>query len=341
MKLKNLAQRFQLDLGETALSPTAAAIEITGIASLQDAGQGDLTFLFSSSHRGQLATTKAAAVVLRLEDAGLCSVPCLVADNPRLAWARVASLFDPTPLPTGQIHPSAEIASDVQIGADVTAGAGSVICSGASIADGVVIGSGCHIGEGAIIGKGTRLFPRVVLYHGVQLGEACIVHSGAVLGADGFGFEFDGRDYVKIPQVYGVIVGSHVEIGAGTTIDRGGLNHTRIGDHCKLDNQVQVGHGVRIDHHTVISGCTAIAGSSSVGSYCLIGGGVGIVDNIEITDKVEITAMTLVSQSIRKSGRYSSGTGLLPGARWKRSVAVFKQLDEVLKRLRRLESSRK
>lgn len=166
------------------------------------------------------------------------------------------------------------------------------------------------------------------------------MHSGAVIGADGFGFEFDSAsgDFVKIPQVYGVRIGNHVEIGAGTTIDRGALNDTTIGDGCKLDNQVQIGHGTRVDHHTVISGCTAIAGSTKIGSYCLIGGAVGIVDNIEITDQVEITAMTLVSQSIREKGRFSSGTGLMPGNEWKRSVVGFRKLDEILKRLRRLES---
>ena len=335
MKLGDIAQKFQLDCGE------AADVEITGIASLQNAGPGDLAFLFASSHRGQLATTKAAAVVLKEADAASCPVPWVAAENPRLAWARIASLFDPTPAPPQdeRVHPSAVIAADANLGKDVSVGAGSVICSGAEIADGVAIGSGCHLGEGAIIGKGTRLFPRVVLYHGVHLGEACIVHSGVVIGADGFGYEFDGKDYVKIPQVYGVRVGSCVEIGAGTTIDRGGLNHTLIGDHCKLDNQVQVGHGTSIGHHTVISGCTAIAGSTFIGSYCLIGGSVGIVDNVKIADRVEITAMTLVSQSISKPGRYSSGTGLMPSTGWKRSVAVFKQLDGVLKRLRRLESS--
>ncbi|MBT5723418.1 MAG: UDP-3-O-(3-hydroxymyristoyl)glucosamine N-acyltransferase, partial [Gammaproteobacteria bacterium] len=135
-----------------------------------------------------------------------------------------------------------------------------------------------------------------------------------------------------------VIVGDNVEIGAGTTIDRGALNHTTIGSGCKLDNQVQVGHGTSIDHHTVISGCTAIAGSTRIGSYCLIGGAVGIVDNIEIGDRVEITAMTLVSRSILEQGRYSSGTGLMPGYEWKRSVVGFRKLDNILKRLRRLEA---
>ena len=152
--------------------------------------------------------------------------------------------------------------------------------------------------------------PNTVIYHDVTIGSNCLIHANTVIGADGFGFEFDAEagDYVKIPQIKGVKIGNNVEIGAGTTIDRGALNDTIIGDGCKLDNQVQVGHGTTIGHHTVISGSTAIAGSTRIGSYCLIGGAVGIVDNIEIVDQVEITAMTLVSQSI-KERRYSSGTG--------------------------------
>ncbi|MDG1234323.1 MAG: UDP-3-O-(3-hydroxymyristoyl)glucosamine N-acyltransferase, partial [Pseudomonadales bacterium] len=259
---------------------------------------------------------------------------------PRMAWARIASSFDPMPLAMPVIAPSAVISDTASIGQGVAIGAGAVIRSGARIEDGAHIGAGCYIGESAKIGKGSRIKPNVVVYHDVLIGENCIVHANAVLGADGFGFEFDADtgDYVKIPQVFSVIVGDNVEIGAGTTIDRGALNHTTIGSGCKLDNQVQVGHGTSIDHHTVISGCTAIAGSTRIGSYCLIGGAVGIVDNIEIGDRVEITAMTLVSRSILEQGRYSSGTGLMPGYEWKRSVVGFRKLDNILKRLRRLEA---
>ncbi len=335
MKLGEIAQQFQLTCGGDADT------EITGIASLQDAGTGQLTFLFNSAYKEHLATTGAAAVVVRADDAADCPIPHLVADNPRLAWAHIATLFDPAPVAMPFVHPSAVIADTAQVAAGVAIGAGVTIATGAVIKTGAVIGAGCFIGDGAVVGERTCLNPNVVLYHAVELGDNCIVHAGCVIGADGFGFEFDGAtgDYVKIPQVYGVRIGNNVEIGAGTTIDRGALNDTTLGDHCKLDNQVQVGHGTTIGHHTVISGCTAIAGSTKIGSYCLIGGAVGIVDNIEITDQVEITAMTLVSQSIHEKGRYSSGTGLMSGRDWKRSVVGFKKLDDILKRLRRLELS--
>ena len=315
-------------------------MEISGIAGLLDATSEQLSFLFNPNYRDLLHESKAAAVVLRAEDAALTDKAVLISDNPRMAWANIATVFDPSPRRMPVIESGAHVSDLAKVGKGVFIGAGAVIRSGAVIGDGVEIGSGCVIAEQVRIGPGTRLHANVTLYHDVKIGARCVVHAGAVLGADGFGFEYDAGtgDYVKIPQIYSVVIGDDVEIGAGTTIDRGALNDTTIGHGCKLDNQIQVGHGTRIDHHTVISGCTAIAGSTSIGSYCLIGGGVGIIDNIEIADQVEITAMSLVSQSVLTKGRYSSGTGLLPGRQWKRSIVGFKQLDSILKRLKRLES---
>ena len=331
IRLGDIAERFELPLyGD-------AGIEITGIASLADAGPGQLTFLFNSSYRRHLVSSSASAVVLREEDREGVSQAVLVSKQPRLAWAHIASLFDPTPEPAGNVHPSAVVDPSVSLGSNVTVGAGTVVEAGASLGDGVAIGANCVIGERSSLGAGTRLFANVTLYHDVHVGERGIIHAGAVLGADGFGFEFDGVGLTKIPQVYGVKIGNNVEIGAGTTIDRGALNDTVIGDGVKLDNQVQIGHGTTVGNNTVMSGCTAVAGSTRIGSYCLIGGAVGIIDNIEITDQVEITAMSLVSRSIREPGRYSSGTGLMPGKAWKRNIVGFRRLDEMLGRLRKIE----
>ena len=332
--LGDIARKLDLELRGDA------SIEIGGIANLADAGPGQLTFLFNSAYKKFLTDTQASAVVLNAKDADGCPIPVLISDRPRMTWAQVARLFDPTPAPDGLIHPSALVAPGANIGEGVTIGPNAVIEDNARLGDGVTVGAGCYIGKDCVLGAGTRLFANVSLYHDVQVGQDCIIHSGAVLGADGFGFEFDREtaSMVKIPQIYGVRIGNRVEIGAGTTIDRGGMNHTRVGDGVKLDNQVQVGHGTSIGANTVISGCTAIAGSTRIGSYCLIGGAVGIIDNIEITDQVEITAMTLVSHSITRKGRYSSGTGLLPSRIWKRSVVGFGKLDELIKRIRALES---
>ena len=334
MKLRDIADQFQLE------SVGDADVDITGIASLEGASDQDLSFLFSPKYYDSLLVSDAAAVILRPKDVALTQKPRLLSENPRMSWARIAALFDPAPLAIPVIERSAEIDGTALIGEGVAIGAGAVIKSGAKIGDRVRIGAGCYIGESVEIGKKTAISPNVVVHHDVQIGESCVIHANAVIGADGFGFEFDVEtgDYIKIPQIFSVFVGENVEIGAGTTIDRGALNHTRIADGCKLDNQVQVGHGTSIDHHTVVSGCTAIAGSTKIGSYCLIGGAVGIIDNIEIVDHVEVTAMTLVSQSILEPGRYSSGTGLMRGGEWKRSIVGFRKLGDILKRIKRLES---
>jgi UDP-3-O-[3-hydroxymyristoyl] glucosamine N-acyltransferase len=315
------------------------SIEISGIANLQEARAGQLSFLFDPTYRRYLSGTSASVVILSSQDAENCSVNALIADDPRLAFARVTKLFEPVSIPEPGIEKSAEVSSMALVGENVYIGPHAVVEEQAVIESGVIIGAGCVIGARCRIGKNTRLLPNVTLYHDVDIGNDTTIHSGVVIGADGFGFTFDfsaGR-MQKIHQVYGVRIGADVEIGAGTTIDRGALNDTVIGDGVKLDNQVQVGHGTTIGDHTAISGCTAIAGSVRIGSYCLIGGAVGIINNLEISDRVEITAMTLVSQSILKSGRYSSGTGLLPSRLWKRSIVGFRKLDGIIKQLRNLE----
>ncbi|MBV1877593.1 MAG: UDP-3-O-(3-hydroxymyristoyl)glucosamine N-acyltransferase [Pseudomonadales bacterium] len=318
-------------------------LEITGLASLLDAGVGQLAFLFNNRYASQLQQTNASAVVLRSADADSYTGSSLISENPRLTWARIATLFDPAPKPDKNIHDTAVVSSTAICNATVSVGPNAVISSGVNLAKGVVVGAGCFIGERVSIDENTRINANVSIYHDVSIGKNTIVHSGAVIGADGFGFEYDTdtATLVKIPQIYSVKIGDNVEIGAGTTIDRGALNHTRIDHGVKLDNQVQVGHGTSIGAMTAISGCTAIAGSTKIGSYCLIGGAVGIIDNIEIADQVEITAMSLVSQSIKQRGRYSSGTGLMPARLWKRNIVGFAKLAELIKRIRALEKKMK
>lgn len=335
LTLGAIADRFDLTLqGDSSVT-------ITGIAKIDEASPGELTFLFNATYRKDLATCKAAAVVVSEIDTKDCPLPCLVSKQPRLTWAKIAALFDDRPVADGRHHPTAIVDESAEVGADVTLAANAVIEAGAKIGNRCWIGPGCVIGAGSILGEDCRLYANVSLYHSIVLGNHVIVHSGAVIGADGFGFEPSHGNLVKIPQIYGVIIGDDVEIGAGTTIDRGALNATEVGNGTKLDNQVQVGHGTRIGEGTAISGCTAIAGSTTIGNYCLIGGAVGIIDNLEIADRVEVTAMSLVSQSITQSGRYSSGTGLMPGNEWKRNIVGFKQLATLIRRVRKLEENRK
>ena len=330
LTLGDLSERFNLKLrGDPK-------VQITGLASLDAAGQGDLTFLFSPKYRDLLVSSQAAGVCLAEGDAHGVEMPVLIAERPRLAWARIATLFDKAEQGPG-IDASASIASSAVIGEGVAIGPHAVIRAGASIGENTVIGSGAVIGEESVVGSNTTIHANVVVYRGTRIGNECIIHANAVIGADGFGYEFDPEvaALVKIPQIYGVDIGDRVEIGAGSTIDRGALKNTVIEDGVKIDNQVQIGHGSKVGAHTVISGCTAIAGSTTIGRYCMIGGAVGIIDNITITDQVQITAMTLVSKSIDQPGRYSSGTGLMESTLWKKNAAVFKRLGSLYRGLRK------
>lgn len=316
------------------------SVAIRGIASLSDAGSGDLSFLFNTAYKSHLETTEASAVVLREGDSRLIDIPCLIADNPRLEWARIASIFDSRPPPDRVIHPTAVISPTARISKEVSIGAQTVIEDGVFVGAGATIGPGCYLGRNASLEANSRLFANVTLYHEVKLGKNLIVHSGTVVGSDGFGFEFESEtaSLKKIPQIYNVVIGDDVELGANVTVDRGALNDTVIGNGVKMDNQVHIGHGVNVGDHTLICANTAIGGSTNIGNYCLIGGGVGIIDNIEIVDRVEITSLTFVSRPVTESGRYSSGTGLMANKDWKRNIVGFSKIDELIKRIRKLET---
>ena len=211
------------------------------------------------------------------------------------------------------------------------------------VGEGVTIGAGSRIGAGAFIGRdcqlgeSVRIHQNVVLYHDVTLGDRVIIHSTSVIGADGFGFAFDGERSVKIAQLGGVRIGNDVEIGAASTIDRGAMLDTIIGDGVKIDNQVQIGHNCVIGKHTIICGCAALAGSVTVGEYCIFGGGSGAVGHITVADRVQVSAMALLSKSVTEAGMISSGTLASPTPEWKRNALRFQQLDSIAKRLKNLE----
>jgi UDP-3-O-[3-hydroxymyristoyl] glucosamine N-acyltransferase len=203
----------------------------------------------------------------------------------------------------------------------------------------VFIGPHCVLGDGAVVGDDTRLVGPCTVNPGVVIGARGIIHAGVVLGADGFGFarERDGR-YTKVPQVGGVRIGDDVEIGANTTIDRGALDDTLVGDGVKLDNQIQVGHNVVIGPHTVIAAQVGIAGSAVIGARCVIGGQAGIAGHLTIADDVVVAGGSAVTGSIRRAGFYGGGpTPADDLPRWRRNMARFGQLDALAKRLRVLE----
>ena len=332
MRASELAAHLGLDLQGNG------DVELEGVSSLTSARSGTLSFLMNDRYKKYLENTIVAAVILKQEYVADCPVTTLVADDPYLAYAKAAQLLFPAPVADGTVHPSAVIGDHCRIDPSVSIGAHSAIGDNVTLDAGVVIGAGVIIESDCHVGAQTIMEPRVTCMSNVQMGQRCLIHTGAVLGSDGFGFAQEAGHWIKIPQVGRVLIGDDVEIGANTTIDRGTIDDTVIEDGVKLDNLIQVAHNVHIGEHTAIAGCTGIAGSATIGRHCAIGGGVGITGHIEITDHVTISGMSFVSQSIRKPGSYSSGVPLEETSRWRRNFIRFRQLDEMAKILKKKDN---
>ena len=310
---------------------------IGGLATLQDAQAQHLSFLANPQYRKFLSQTQAGALLLTPADAEGYAGDALLVANPYLAYAELSHLFDRKPQAVAGVHPTAVVASDAQVHASASIGPYAVIESGAQIAAGVTIGAHCVIGARSVIGEDGWLAPRVTLYHDVQIGKRVVIQSGAVLGGEGFGFANEKGVWQKIAQIGGVSIGDDVEIGANTTIDRGALADTLIGNGVKLDNQIMIAHNVQVGDHTAMAGCAGISGSTKIGKHCMIAGGVGMVGHIEVCDNVFVTGMTMVTRSITEPGSYSSGTAMQPAGEWRKSAARIRQLDEMARRLQQLE----
>lgn len=312
---------------------------IERVATLGRADERSLSFLANSAYRSQLAATGAAAVILAPADVADCPVDALVTREPYVVYARVAAELHPAPAPQPGVHPTAVVGPGVALPASCEIGPGVVLGRDVVLGERVVLGPRTVIGDHVSVGADTRLMPGVTVYPGVRIGARCILHTGVVLGSDGFGFarEREGAQ-VKVPQLGSVVVGDDVEIGANTTVDRGAIDDTIIGNGVKLDNQIQVGHNVRIGEHTVIAAQTAIAGSTTIGARCTIGGQAGFAGHIVVVDDVVIGGGTAVTGSIRVAGVYAGGgTPADQLSRWRRNMARFGQLDEIAKRVRSLE----
>ncbi|MCX7150174.1 MAG: UDP-3-O-(3-hydroxymyristoyl)glucosamine N-acyltransferase [Rhodocyclales bacterium] len=305
------------------------------IATLENAGPGDLAFLANPKYRCQLETTRAAAVIMA-PPAVAGPAAAILTPQPYLYYARVAQWLNPSPETEPGVHESAVVEGEVAATADI--GANVWIGAGAKIGDAVMIAANCSIGAGVEIGAGSRLAANVAIYPGSRLGQRCLVHSGAVIGADGFGFAREATGtWVKIPQVGRVLIGDDVEIGAGTTIDRGALGDTVIADGVKLDNQIQVGHNVQIGAHTAMAGCVGIAGSAVIGARCTVGGGAVILGHLHIVDDVNVSAGTLVMKSIESAGTYSGAVPFLEHGEWLRNFSRLRHLDAMADKIRALE----
>lgn len=312
---------------------------INAVQTLQDAQQGGISFLANPSYRSQLTSTKASAVIVSEKMAAEAPCATLVVANPYYAFALVTQMFDNRPQPSGQIHPSAVVAASAQIGANVTIAANAVVGEHCIIGDRTEIGAGTVVGDHSVLGSDCLLHANVTLYHDVVLGDNVRIHSGTVIGADGFGFAPNAGKWEKIAQLGGVVIGNNVEIGANTCIDRGALGNTVVQDDVILDNQIQIAHNVELGEGTAIAACTGISGSTKVGKHCTIAGGVGMNGHIEITDGVHIAGMAMITGSITEPGAYASGTSYMPYTEWRRNVARFRQLDALAKRVKQLEKN--
>ncbi len=310
---------------------------IDNVADIAHAKDGQLAFYNNARYLQALKNTGASAVVLGEEARAHCPVSMLLTDNPRLVFARAAALLNPPPARRPGIAASAVIDPSATLHESVSIGENAVIGAHCTLAEEVAVGAGCVLAEGVTIGKGTVIHANVTIQRDCTVGEQCIVHSGVVIGTDGFGFIRDGEGYFKVPQLGRVVIGNGVDIGANTTIDRGALLDTVIADGVKLDNQIQVAHNVEIGRNTVISAMTGVAGTTKIGRNCLIGGGVGIRDNIELADDVVVTGRTFVSSSLKQAGVYSSSVLVDTTRNWKKNVMRFKQLDQLAKRLKKIE----
>lgn len=292
---------------------------IERVATLKSADARSISFVSNPKYRADALASSARALIVTDTDAALAGRPLLLHANPYACFARVAGMFD------RGIHQAS--------GIDPTA----VISVTASLGSGVSIGAHVSIGAGVVIGDNAVVYPNVTIYPGTIIGHNAIIQAGAVIGSDGFGFAADAGTWVKIPQTGRVVIGDDVEVGAGTTIDRGALDDTVIGDGVKLDNQIQIGHNVTIGAHTAMAGCVGVAGSASIGRHCTFGGGAIILGHLTIADHVHVTAGSLVTKSIDAAGTYGASLPATNNRDWLKNAAHLRNLVRMDERIRALE----
>lgn len=324
-----------------------AEIEIAGIAPLDVADASHITFLSNPRLRAQAAQTRAAALILTSADDAIVASSYngarIVTDNPYVYFARAAQFFaeqracpvSPGIDPTASVHPDAQVSAAASIGPHVT------IEADARIADHVRVDAGCFIGRGAMVGEGTHFFANVTFHAECEIGKRGVIHSGAVIGADGFGFANDKGAWIKIPQTGRVVLGDDVEVGANTTIDRGALADTIIEDGVKLDNQIQIGHNCHIGAHTAMAGCVGVAGSAKIGKYCTFGGAAMVLGHLTIADHVHISSGSMVSRSISEPGQYTGFYPLAKNAEWEKTAVIVRNLGTMREKIRELEKTLK
>ncbi len=311
------------------------SVVVSQVATLGSARSGQIAFLANPKYRQQLQSTRASAVIVPPKFAGDTSLPKIIHPNSYAYYARIVGLLNPPDARPRGVHPSAVAESNVPASASI--GENVVIGKGVVIGEHVTLYPGCVVGDGVSIGENSILYPNVVVYRDCVIGKRAIVQSGAVIGSDGFGFAKEGDSWVKIPQIGRVLIGDDVEIGSNTSIDRGALDDTVIGDGVKLDNQIQIAHNVVIGNHTAMAGCVGVAGSTRIGQRCTIGGAGMIVGHLVLADDVHISAGTMVTKSLRQPGQYTSIFPLESHDEWLQNAAQIKRLAKLAERVSELE----
>jgi UDP-3-O-[3-hydroxymyristoyl] glucosamine N-acyltransferase len=323
--------------GDVLGDPTTRIVQVATLAS---AGEGNIAFLANRRYRSQLQTTRAAAIILAPDAVDGFAGPRIVTANPYAYYARVATLLNPEAAVSGGVHASA--VSESAIPDSVTVGSQVSIGKNVTLGENVRVHAGCVIGDGVTIGADSVLYPRVTIYHGCRIGQRAIVHSGAVIGADGFGFAPDGKEWIKIPQIGVVVIGDDVEIGANTTIDRGALDDTVIGEGCKIDNLVMIGHNCNIGPYSVIAGCTGMAGSTTLGEHCILGGATMISGHLTLAPNTTISGASTVMRSIvEPGGVHCSVFPLDSYEHWMRNASHIRRLSKLAERVSELEKKLK
>jgi len=331
-----------LRLGELA---TIARAELRGdpdrlierVSGLKEAAPGSISFLTNPQYRKYLASTSASAVILKPEDESHCKVDCLISDNPYLAHARVATALYPEKMPDAGIHASATVDSTAQVHPTAQVAPNAFVGARVVLGENVFVGPGCVVLEDCELQSHTRLVAMVTLGSRTRLGQRCLIHPGTVIGSDGFGLANDNGAWVKVPQVGRVWLGDDVEIGSCCSIDRGAIDDTVIDDGVKLDNQVHIAHNVTIGKHTAIAGCVGVAGSTRIGAYCTLAGAAAVTGHVELADHVHVSGATSITRSIRKPGVYTGTIPAMEHAAWLKNFARLRHLDDMVRRMRRLE----
>lgn len=311
---------------------------VDGVATLNDATPSQIALLGNSRYKGVAKKSHAGCLILAEKHAHVATGYCLVHPNPALAFAHVSQYFHPVRIAKASVHPSASIDASARVNPEAEIGAACVIGANVVIESAAIIGPGCIVQTGSVIGSRTYLVANVTLCENTVIGKECLIHPGAVIGADGFGFANDAGKWVKIPQTGKVLIGDNVEVGANTSVDRGSLRDTIIGEGVKLDNQIQIAHNVVIGAHTAIAALVGIAGSTTIGRYCTIGGEAGVIGHLTIGDHCHIAAQSLVTRSLPDGSHYSGGVPAVESGLWRRMIARLRHLDQLFDRVRALET---